>query len=105
MKISLSRSLAIALIAALAATPTAFAQRSLGKKKGPTSKLYMAEAKGETSVQNGDKIYTARQATAFDAPGSRWIVYLSIPVLVVLAALRPRISRRWRARRPATATD
>jgi uncharacterized membrane protein YfcA len=44
-------------------------------------------------------------ATAFDAPGSRWIVYLSIPVLVVLAALRPRIARKLRARRHATATD
>jgi uncharacterized membrane protein YfcA len=44
-------------------------------------------------------------ATAFDAPGSRWIVYLSIPVLVLLAALRPRITRKLRARRHATATD
>jgi uncharacterized membrane protein YfcA len=45
-------------------------------------------------------------ATAFDAPGSRWIVYLGIPVLVLLAALRPRISRRLRTRRHArTASD
>jgi uncharacterized membrane protein YfcA len=44
-------------------------------------------------------------ATAFDAPGSRWVVYLGIPVLVALAALRPRLSRRWQARRHATATD
>lgn len=70
MKINLSRFLAVCLIASLAATPATYAQRSLGKKKGPTSKLYMAEAKGETQIQNGDKIYTARQATAFDAPGT-----------------------------------
>jgi uncharacterized membrane protein YfcA len=41
-------------------------------------------------------------ATAYDFPGSRWIVYLSIPVLVLLAALRPRLTRRfhqWRADR------
>jgi uncharacterized membrane protein YfcA len=44
-------------------------------------------------------------ATAFDAPGSRWIVYLSIPALVLLAALRPRLARRWRARRHAIAAD
>jgi len=38
-------------------------------------------------------------ATAYDFPGSRWVVYLSIPVLVILAALRPRIARRVRSRR------
>lgn len=51
-------------------TPATFAQRQLGKKKGPTSKLYLAETKGDTQIQNGDKVYTARQATAFDAPGT-----------------------------------
>jgi len=35
-------------------------------------------------------------ATAYDFPGSRWVVYLSIPLLVLLAALRPRIARRLR---------
>jgi uncharacterized membrane protein YfcA len=35
-------------------------------------------------------------ATAYDFPGSRWIAYLSIPVIVLLAALRPRITRRLR---------
>jgi uncharacterized membrane protein YfcA len=45
-------------------------------------------------------------ATAYDAPGSRWIVYLLIPVLVLLAALRPRIARRLRARKHTeTASD
>ena len=69
MKTHLPRLLAMTVIAACFAVP-AYAQRSLGKKKGPTSKLYMAEAVGETQIQNGDKIYTARQATAFDAPGT-----------------------------------
>ncbi|MSU46417.1 MAG: hypothetical protein EXS42_04660 [Lacunisphaera sp.] len=50
--------------------PNAFAQRQLGKKKGPTSKLYVAETRGETQIQTGGKIYAARQATAFDAPGT-----------------------------------
>ena len=50
--------------------PSAFAQRQLGKKKGPTSKIYLAETKGDTEIQNGDKVYAGRQATAFDAPGT-----------------------------------
>lgn len=37
-------------------------------------------------------------ATAYDFPGSRWIAYLAIPVLVLLAALRPRIVRRLKGR-------
>lgn len=36
-------------------------------------------------------------ATAYDFPFSRWLVYLSIPVLVLLAALRPRLTRRYHA--------
>lgn len=51
-------------------SPGVFAQRHLGKRQGPTSKLYIAEAKGDTQIQSLDKIYTARQATAFDAPGT-----------------------------------
>lgn len=35
-------------------------------------------------------------ANAYDFPGSRWVAYLSIPVAVVLAALRPRITGRLR---------
>lgn len=34
-------------------------------------------------------------------PGSRWIAYLGIPVVVVLAALRPRLTRRLRSRQVA----
>ncbi len=64
------RILMVASLAFAVGVPNSFAQRQLGKKKGPTSKIYMAEAKGDTQIQNGDKIYTARQATAFDAPGT-----------------------------------
>ena len=45
-------------------------------------------------------------ATAYDAPFSRWLVYVSIPILVLLAALRPRIARRLRTKKPdPRATD
>jgi uncharacterized RmlC-like cupin family protein len=70
MKTNLVRILMLSAMALLAVSPTAFAQRQLGKKKGPTSKLYIAESVGDTQIQTGDKIYTARQATAFDAPGT-----------------------------------
>ncbi len=52
------------------AVPSALAQRQLGKKKGPTSKLYVAESKGDSQIQTNDKVYASRQATAFDAPGT-----------------------------------
>ncbi len=51
-------------------SPVASAQLQLGKRKGPTSKIYIAETKGDTQIVNNDKVYTARQATAFDAPGT-----------------------------------
>jgi hypothetical protein len=50
--------------------PAAYAQRQLGKQKGPTSKIYLAETKGESQISNGERIFTAKQATAFDAPGT-----------------------------------
>ncbi len=40
-------------------------------------------------------------ANTLDFPGSRWLVYLSIPCVVILAAFRPRIERAWRLRREA----
>ena len=55
---------------ALLAAPAAFAQRQLGKKKGPTSKLYLAETVGEGQIITDGKAYAPRQATAFDAPGT-----------------------------------
>lgn len=70
MKTNLLRLFAASALALLVAAPSALAQRQLGKKKGPTSKVYVAETKGDSQIQNGDKIYTARQATAFDAPGT-----------------------------------
>jgi uncharacterized membrane protein YfcA len=36
-------------------------------------------------------------AGAIDGPGSRWLVYLSVPVALVAAALRPRLARRGAA--------
>lgn len=70
MKTNSIRLIFVSVLALAVAAPTSLAQRQLGKKKGPTSKVYMAEAQGESEIQNGDKIYTARQATAFDAPGT-----------------------------------
>ena len=64
------RLLLVGMLVLAFASPSALAQRQLGKKKGPVSKLYVAETKGQTEIQNGDKIYTIRQATAFDAPGT-----------------------------------
>lgn len=48
----------------------ALGQRQLGKKKGPTSKIYLAEVKGDAQIRTADRAYAARQATAFDAPGT-----------------------------------
>jgi hypothetical protein len=70
MKTSLTRLLILCAVTAVVLSPSALAQRQLGKKKGPTSKLYIAESKGESQIQTNDKVYTARQATAFDAPGT-----------------------------------
>jgi hypothetical protein len=70
MKTNSFRVIFVSALALAVGVTSSFAQRQLGKKKGPTSKLYMAEAEGESQIQNGDKIYTARQATAFDAPGT-----------------------------------
>jgi hypothetical protein len=70
MKTKTARILLLSVAALVAVAPSAFAQRQLGKKKGPTSKIYLAEAVGDAQIQTGEKIYTARQATAFDAPGT-----------------------------------
>lgn len=70
MKSSFTRTILLSLTALLIVAPGAFAQRQLGKKKGPTSKIYLAEAIGDSEIQTGEKIYAARQATAFDAPGT-----------------------------------
>ncbi len=70
MKTKFTRLLVLCAVTAVVLSPGAFAQRQLGKKKGPTSKLYVAEAKGESQIQTNDKVYAARQATAFDAPGT-----------------------------------
>jgi hypothetical protein len=49
---------------------TGGAAAPLAKPKSPASKIYLSETEGDTQIQTGDKIYAARQATAFDAPGT-----------------------------------
>ncbi|MDQ5981228.1 MAG: hypothetical protein QG602_4206 [Verrucomicrobiota bacterium] len=70
MKTFLIHSAQIMVLCALLAAPLVHAQRQGPASKGPMSKLYLAETKGPTEIMNGDKIYRARQATAFDAPGT-----------------------------------
>jgi len=41
-------------------------------------------------------------ANAWDTPADRWFAYLGIPVVIALAALRPRINRRIAGRRGGT---
>ncbi|MEI7566657.1 MAG: hypothetical protein WCJ10_02400 [Opitutaceae bacterium] len=58
----------LATMIAVAATDLAQGQAKI--TKGPASKIYLAEIKGDTQIQNGGKIYTARQALAFQAADS-----------------------------------
>ncbi len=44
---------------------------------------------------------TRELANAYDFPGSRWIAYLSIPAMVGLALIRPRLTRYIRQNRQA----
>lgn len=67
---TLLRLFAAATALAVLAAPAAFAQRQLGKKKGPTSKLFLAEAVGEGNITTEGKSHSPKQATAFDAPGT-----------------------------------
>ena len=60
MKTNSTRLLILGVAALVALCPDAFGQRQLGKKKGPTSKLYIAETKGDTQIQTNDKVYTGR---------------------------------------------
>lgn len=70
MKTNFLRLLLLGTLALVVVVPSSFAQRQLGKKKGPVSKIYVADTQGDSTIQSGEKIYTARQATAFDAPGT-----------------------------------
>lgn len=67
---TLCRCLLAAMVVALVALPAAHAQRQLGKKKGPTSKLYLAETEGESNITSDGRTYSPKQSTAFDAPGT-----------------------------------
>jgi hypothetical protein len=72
MKSSPVRLFLLGSIAALLAGTSVFAQTPTEQKpkKGPASKIYLAETKGDSTIQNGGKIYTAQQATVFEAPGT-----------------------------------
>ncbi len=70
MKTFVTHPARLLLLCSLLVAPLAFAQRQAPLNKGPLSKLYLAETKGPTEIMNGDKIYVARQATAFEAPGT-----------------------------------
>jgi hypothetical protein len=70
MKTKLLFAFSVGVAACFIFTPEAAAQRQLGKKKGPTSKLYLAEVKGDAQITTGERVYEAKQATAFDAPGT-----------------------------------
>lgn len=70
MKATTAAALVCTLALGLVATPSALAQRQLGRKKNPTAKVYVAEVKGESKLVAGEKVFAARQATAFDAPGT-----------------------------------
>lgn len=67
---TISRSLLLLTALAVAFAPAAYAQRQLGKKKGPTSKLYLAETVGEGEITSEGRTYSPKQTTAFDAPGT-----------------------------------
>ena len=48
-----------------------FAQQTdLGNRKGPTTKIYLAETKGESAIVSNGKTFTAEQAKSFDAQGT-----------------------------------
>jgi hypothetical protein len=66
----LTRIILVAAAVAVVAVPSSYAQRQLGKKKGPTSKLYLAETVGNGEITNEGRTYSPKQATAFDAPGT-----------------------------------
>lgn len=67
---TISSRLLLSAVALLVVVPSGFAQRQLGKKKGPVAKIYVADTQGDSQIENAEKIYTIRQATAFDAPGT-----------------------------------
>jgi hypothetical protein len=70
MKTNRAYLLIVCVAALITIVPSAQAQRQLGKKKGPTSKIYIAESNGDSQILLDGKVHAARQATAFDAPGT-----------------------------------
>ena len=70
MNTKLSHWFVIVAVSLIAFAPRSFADAPAGPKKGPTSKIFLAETKGDTQILNNGKVYTPRQASAFDAPGT-----------------------------------
>lgn len=64
------RCLITLLITSVIILPATHGQRQLGKKKGPTSKLYLAETAGDANITSDGRTYSPKQSTAFDAPGT-----------------------------------
>lgn len=70
MKSPAYKLLLVGLALGIVLAPSGHAQRQLGKKQGPTAKMFLSEVKGDTQIVTGEKIYSGKQATAFDAPGT-----------------------------------
>ncbi len=67
---TIHRSLLAATSLLFLGVPISFGQPQLGKKKGPTSKIYLAETVGEGQITTDGRIFSAKQATALDASGT-----------------------------------
>lgn len=59
----------VLLLALAVAGSTAFAQSSDGKRKNPTSKLYVADLEGIASINTGDKIEDLTKKSVYSAEG------------------------------------
>lgn len=67
MKSDLARLLLACAAAIIAVSISALDRRELGNKTGLMNKFYAAETRGDTQIQSGNKIHTARHAIAFAA--------------------------------------
>ena len=70
MNINLCRVLGIAVLTGIFVTSLFAQQDPLVFRKGPKSKIYLAETQGESEVISNGIVATAQQAKAFDAPGT-----------------------------------
>jgi hypothetical protein len=63
------KTVSVLLLAVTVASSTAFAQSSDGKRKNPTSKLYVADLEGIASINTGDKIEDLTKKSVHSAEG------------------------------------